>query len=206
MKMNTSLIIVDDSKKMQMSMSLSKLRTGQRSERSERGVALVVSLILLVAMTVLGVATLSGTRLNEKITSNAQQKAMAFEVAESAIAAVWHKDYVNKVLISDLADNGDDPAAIVSPDIDTGIQSGYNQSYATGGVGFDGELSIQYCGEMANVGSDRNADESGSQFVYRLFDVNSVVSIDSSSSQADHVQRGASTALKTQRTGACPAR
>jgi len=56
-----------------------------KTRQKQEGVALVVSLVLLVAVTILGITTLSGTRLNHKITSNSQNKAIAFEVAESGM-------------------------------------------------------------------------------------------------------------------------
>ncbi|NND92740.1 MAG: hypothetical protein HKN42_17935 [Granulosicoccus sp.] len=173
--------------------------------RRERGVALAISLVLLVAMTILGVATLSGTRLNEKRTANAQQKSIAFEVAESAIASVWDKAYLSKSVTSDPNNSGNDPVPVPAPDADTGISSEFDQGNADRGVDIDGTLTVQYCGETAPVGSDLNADESATQFVYMLIDVNSVVQIANSSTRADHVQRGAATSARTNRTGNCPA-
>ncbi|MGQ7845566.1 PilX N-terminal domain-containing pilus assembly protein [Granulosicoccus sp. 3-233] len=173
--------------------------------KQEKGVALVVSLVLLIAMTILGVATLSGTRLNEKRTSNAQQKAIAFEVAESAIASVWDVGYLNVALTSDATDSGDDPAAIVSPDEDTELTNAFDQLTDGKGVNIDGELSVQYCGETAPVASDLSADLSATQLVFLLVDVNSQVQVANTSTRSDHVQRGAVTSVKTNRTGNCPA-
>ncbi|MFK7852615.1 MAG: PilX N-terminal domain-containing pilus assembly protein [Granulosicoccus sp.] len=171
----------------------------------QRGVALVVSLVLLVAMTILGVATLSGTRLNEKITSNAQQKAIAFEVAESAIASVWNKEYLSQAIISNASDVGNDPAAIQSADADTGYSTDYDEfNYGKKVFDIDGTLTVQYCGEVAPVGSDLNADQSATQFVFMLIDVNSVAEVANSATRADHLQRGAATSAKTGRTGNCP--
>lgn len=173
--------------------------------KREQGVALVVSLVLLIAMTILGVATLSGTRLNEKRTSNAQQKAIAFEVAESAIASVWDAAYLNVALTSDATDTGNDPVAIVSPDEDTELTDAFDQLTDGKGVDIDGELSVQYCGETDPVASDLSADLSATQLVFLLADVNSVAQVNNTSTEADHVQRGAVTSVKTNRSGNCPA-
>ena len=174
------------------------------SFQSQQGVALVISLVLLVAMTILGVATLSGTRLNEKITSNAQQKAIAFEVAESAIASVWNKEYLSKAITSNASDVGDDPAPIQSPDADIGFNSNYDQlKDGKKVVDVDGTLTVQYCGEVTPVGSDLNADQSATQFVFMLIDVNSVAEVANTATRADHIQRGAATSAKTGRTGNC---
>jgi len=176
--------------------------------RSERGVALVISLVLLVAMTILGVATLSSTRLNEKITSNAQQKSIAFEVAESAIASVWDKGYLTNALTSGPADSANNPVAVQAPDADTGLAVDFDVKNGSGNtvVDVEGELTVQYCGETAPIGSDLNADESVTTFVYQLIDVNSVVQIANTNTRSDHVQRGAATSAKTGRTGNCPVR
>ncbi len=171
----------------------------------QQGVALVISLVLLVTMTILGVATLSGTRLNEKRTANAQQKSIAFEVAESGIAAVWDIPYLTSVVTSDGADSGDDPRAVMSAEADTGLDSDFNQAVDGNGVIIDGTLSVQYCGETVPMGSSQSADESRMQMVYMLIDINSVARVPNTSTQADHVQRGAITSVKTNRTGNCPA-
>lgn len=177
----------------------------RQPRRQEQGVVLVVSLVLLIAMTILGVATLSGTRLNEKRTSNAQQKAIAFEVAESAIASVWNADYLNAALTSGTNDGSNDPIAITSPDIDTGLTTDFNQLKDGKGVSIEGELSVQYCGETDPVASDLSADLSATQLVFLLVDVNSEAQVVNTHTLADHVQRGAVTSVKTNRTGNCPA-
>lgn len=171
----------------------------------EQGVALVVSLVLLVAMTILGVATLSSTRLNEKRTSNAQQKSIAFEVAESAIASVWDINYLKGAVISNPSMSGDDPAPVIAPDADTGIEGDYDQISNGKGVDVEGAVSVQYCGEVAPVGSDLSADESGTQIAFMLIDVNSVARIGNTGTRADHVQRASVTSTKTNRSGNCPA-
>ena len=180
---------------------------GQYSQvnlQRQRGVALVISLVLLVAMTILGVATLSGTRLNEKITSNAQQKAIAFEVAESAIVSVWNKEYLSQAVTSNPLDVGNDPAPIQSQESDTGFDSDYDQDKDGKNIlDINGTLTVQYCGEVTPVGSDLNADQSATQFVFMLIDVNSVAEVANTATRADHIQRGAATSAKTGRTGNC---
>ena len=53
--------------------------------RRQRGVALSVVLILLVVMTLIGLASLRGTLLEEKMTSNMRDRSLAFESAEAAL-------------------------------------------------------------------------------------------------------------------------
>lgn len=180
-------------------------RRGSLPLQHEQGVALVISLVLLITMTILGVATLSGTRLNEKRTANAQQKSIAFEVAESAIASVWNKAYLTTAITSNPADSGNDPAAVMSADEDTGMITDFDQLHDGKGVNIEGTLSVQYCGETIPIGSSQSADESKMQLAFILIDVNSVAGIANTSTRADHVQRGALTSVKTNRSGNCPA-
>lgn len=180
-------------------------RKGCLPMHRQQGVALVISLVLLVTMTILGIATLTGTRLNEKRTANAQQKSIAFEVAESGIAAVWGIPYLTTAITSDGAGTGDNPGAITSAETDTGMNSDFNQAVDGNGVIIDGTLTVQYCGETVPMGSSMSADESRMQLVYLLIDVNSVAQVADTSTRADHVQRGAITSVKTNRTGNCPA-
>lgn len=54
----------------------------------ERGVVLVVALVLLVAVTLLSVAGISSTTLELRMATNQQARSTAFQEAESGIAAV----------------------------------------------------------------------------------------------------------------------
>ncbi len=52
---------------------------------SERGVALVVVLILLIVMTLLGLAAMRGTVLEERMSANLLDRSLAFQAAEAAL-------------------------------------------------------------------------------------------------------------------------
>jgi len=54
---------------------------------SERGVALIVSLILLVVVTLIGLAAVQGTTLQMRMTSNFYDRSIAFQGAEAGLAA-----------------------------------------------------------------------------------------------------------------------
>ncbi len=54
---------------------------------SQRGIALVVSLILLVIITVLGLAAIRATTVQQQITANFYDRETAFQSAEAALAA-----------------------------------------------------------------------------------------------------------------------
>lgn len=164
--------------------------------RTQRGLALVISLVLLVAMTVIALATMSGTRLNERITSNAQQKAISFEAAESAISAVWSIASANAALVL-MTDSFDNPQKVSLPGIDNSLSSMFDQikpSPAPGNtdlsVDITASVTIQLCGEATPLGTSVDADESKNSFVNVVYDFNGVSSVAGSNARSDHLQRG----------------
>jgi len=54
---------------------------------AQRGVALVVSLVLLLVATLIGLASVRGTNLQERMTANMYDRSLAFQRAESALRA-----------------------------------------------------------------------------------------------------------------------
>lgn len=55
--------------------------------RQERGVALIVSMILLVLITMVGLASLRGVVLEEKMAANFYDRSLAFQAAEAGLRA-----------------------------------------------------------------------------------------------------------------------
>jgi len=174
----------------------------------QTGMALPIGLILLSAMTVVGVATLSGTRQNEIIASNSQQKAISFEAAESSIHSVWKVDDFMRSLDAIPADQINNPNAIESTVLNAELSADFDQDSATGsGTAVDVEASVgmQFCGETSlPTGSSLNADVSGLQFAGTLMDVNGKAEIAGSMASSEHIKRGYVIRPKTGRTGNCP--
>lgn len=56
-----------------------------RLQRRERGATLVVVLILLVVMTILGLAAMRSTLLEERMSANMMDRSLGFQAAESAL-------------------------------------------------------------------------------------------------------------------------
>lgn len=52
-----------------------------------RGMALVAALIFLLVLTILGVASMSGAHLQEKMAANLQEQTIAFQAAETGLRA-----------------------------------------------------------------------------------------------------------------------
>ena len=56
-----------------------------KSQHSQRGVVLIVSLILLLVVTLLAVSSMQGTSLEEKMAGNTRDRNLAFQTTESAV-------------------------------------------------------------------------------------------------------------------------
>lgn len=68
-----------------------------------RGIALIVSLLLLLVLTMLGIASMSGVTMQERMASNANLQALAFEAASVGITETleWGSDSGNWPLDAD---------------------------------------------------------------------------------------------------------
>lgn len=60
--------------------------------RDQRGVALVIALVLLLIVTVIGLAGMQGTNLQERMSANMYDRSLAFQRAEAGLRAaeiIW---------------------------------------------------------------------------------------------------------------------
>ncbi len=173
--------------------------------KSQSGVALAVSLVLLLAMTILGVATLSGTRLSEKAASNMEQKAVTFHVAESAIGSVWRAALLKETAVSGVGVLSDDSQAVEFARDLTGIESDYDLKTSGGGLDLDGVVTAQFCGETGVLEGSLDVDESSTRLVGMLIDVTGRVAIENTNTVTTNVRRGILTSIATGRTANCAA-
>lgn len=58
--------------------------------KQQQGMALVIGLIMLLVLTVLGVATMRNTTLQERMSANVQQSMLAFQSAEVGVNNMWN--------------------------------------------------------------------------------------------------------------------
>jgi type IV pilus assembly protein PilX len=140
------------------------------SRRDQGGVALVVSLILLVLATLIGLASVRGTNLQERMSANMYDRSLAFQRAESALRAAEEAILLNGRII-DLGGVDCSVAAAVScpvipEDTFTGTSANWiavddehnvNDAKAPGAP----EYFIQFMGTGSSensVGLDANAD------------------------------------------------
>lgn len=73
-------------------------RAEQSFPHHQRGVALVMALVFLLLLTILGIAALNTTSLEEKMANNVKDRNLAFQAAESAliVAENWIYTQVGK--------------------------------------------------------------------------------------------------------------
>lgn len=67
--------------------SRNNLSALQSAPAAQRGVALVVALVLLLVATLIGLASVRGTNLQERMSANMYDRSLAFQRAESALRA-----------------------------------------------------------------------------------------------------------------------
>jgi Tfp pilus assembly protein PilX len=67
-------------------------RDGSISANGQRGAVLAVSLVMLVVLTLLGVSVMNITQLEERMASNNQEVAQAFQIAETGLSQGYADD------------------------------------------------------------------------------------------------------------------
>lgn len=97
----------------------------------QKGAALIISLIILVVMTMIGVASMGTSLMQEKMASNSQNKNITFQAAESSVGAL-----ITAVLGGDQSDmtNAMNDLGNVGPFIpfdvdDPDVTAGYQVTY-----------------------------------------------------------------------------
>ncbi len=92
-----------------------------KSAGGQRGSALIVSLVMLLLMTLVGVASMQGTILQERMSGNLRDRELAFEATETAlrVGEGWAVANVptalaESLLVSPDAWDGSDPSGTVA--------------------------------------------------------------------------------------------
>ena len=143
------------------------------TQKQQHGVVLVVSLMILLVLTLLGISSLDGSIMEEKMASNAQTASITFQTADSAIRETFYvesRDPTGAFINAERGDTAryDDAYDDASHDIAAGtvmavpniIKSPiYNYS-----AGIFRAESIEITG-TANVGAINSSNTQG----YRIF-------------------------------------
>lgn len=72
----------------------------------QHGSVLIVSLLVLLVLTLIGISSLDSSLMEEKMASNSQISTTAFQAAESAIREKYYQERVNPVMAVVHAQNG----------------------------------------------------------------------------------------------------
>lgn len=144
----------------------------------QQGVALVVSLVFLLLLTIIGLATMRSTTLQESMANNVQDRMMAFEAAEaslragersvssSSISHLWDLNEVDWVEKTSTWWKGNTTEY-------TGFTSANNNANGANQNAPDLALSprfaIEYQGYARSGGTNANADQNTRRrYVYRI--------------------------------------
>lgn len=122
-----------------------------KGSSQQRGAALIVSLIVLLVLTLIGVAGMNTSVMQERMAVNSQNSNRAFQAAESTLSALTNQLYKDDLtLLQDAMKNEvSQEVAVTDLDAPNGITSAYQARFL-------GEIII-------TSGSSMNADESSSQ-------------------------------------------
>lgn len=131
---------------------------------AQQGVALVVSLVLLVVVTLLGLSGMRTTTLQERMSANLYDRSLALQAAESALSAA-------EAMITANPDVGDDCITVACPLMPANTFTGTsnvwftvpdeaaaNRSLYAGAPQFHIQLIGQGTGEDEDFGAKRSAN------------------------------------------------
>lgn len=154
-------------------------RSGYRlgAARAQRGVALVISLILLVVITLVGFAAVRGTIVQQKMASNLYDREVAFQSTEAAMRAAVDQISGSPGIIAQncqlggvtcLANPFDDPA--LAGNIQTVVAGTGNGQFQVGSVAASQpQFIVESMGNWVNpttstgVGQTANSKQYGAQ-------------------------------------------
>lgn len=154
---------------------------------AERGMALIMGLMLLLVITILGIATMRGTMMQERMSASNQQQAITFQGAETAIRTVMDElravtpppAGVTQSLLITALNNGTAPT---SAQLATTLRTADTTSLDTAsGVITNGTTStatLTYANTTISAGSSMGIGSSGSVLNYNFV-------IDATSTQAN---------------------
>lgn len=128
--------------------------------RNQGGAVLVMALVMLTVLTLIGVASMSSSTLELKISGNSQQRNIAFQAAQSRIAFASADDAsnpINFLIAIDVADPTSWP-----------VQSCDPADGCPDGSGWTAAAEVKYLDCGKGLGSSM---ESGKGFSYRFFSI-----------------------------------
>lgn len=91
--------------------------------KSQHGIVLVVSLLILLVLSIIGISAISNTSMEERMSNNFQQSMMAFQASESAINEVILKGDKESPSYNDARDTNGISADPLLAAVDAGINT-----------------------------------------------------------------------------------
>lgn len=120
---------------------------------AQRGAALIISLIVLLVLTLIGVAGMNTSVMQERMAVNAQNSNRAFQAAESTVSALTNQLYANdlSLLRESMQNSSGESSKVTVNNLDSGN-------------GITGTYQARFLGEIIiTSGSSMDANESSSQ-------------------------------------------
>lgn len=162
----------------------------------QRGAVLIVSLIILIMMTIIGVTALSTATLEQRMAVNTQQDDMMFQAAESEIENVIDTATTTITGYSTATDpmvlvinnfGTNNPMALTAANIpDATTAAKLNPTFA-GSPNVSATATIEYTGKMASSATCGNGFQFGSVVCYQ-FTITSTATIANSNASQVHIQ------------------
>lgn len=117
----------------------------QSLSSAQKGIALFISLVLLLVLTIIGVSSVQTTSLEERMARNAHDRVLAFQAAEMALRQAEERLIASPPLITDFTNNGTDGLWTAAP-------FGVTPRWQTGGV-WSAATTVLVPVNVANVDS-----------------------------------------------------
>jgi type IV pilus assembly protein PilX len=156
------------------------------NKKNQSGAALLVSLIMLVILTIIGVSSIEDITLQSNMTRNSQFKMQAFNTALSESEAQVPRLLTEIVLLQNAMNDPNNTVAI--PDTDFVMASSSNP--------FDQSVDIIYMEPSTDAGDDTNFSQGSAvaggysmgSITEAAYDMNSVATLPNSGSKSDQIQ------------------
>ncbi|HEY5602337.1 MAG TPA: PilX N-terminal domain-containing pilus assembly protein [Gammaproteobacteria bacterium] len=157
-------------------------------QTQQAGAALVVSLMMLLALTIISLSAVSNTNLEERMAHNFQQSVLVFQASESTIERVINLGDVGGagVNANPFYDEVDDPLV-------TAINAGLNDTSTTishdnDPNGYLANATLTSTATVSYIGTNACPETSLGELTCYAFDVTSTATIDATSTTETHIQ------------------
>jgi len=154
-----------------MAMNMNQCATSMKNPSRQQGVALVMSLIMLLLITIIGVSAVRMTSIDTQMAGNSIYSILVFQGAESGLGK--SKDFYN---IEQAARDG-------SIDVD---ESYFNEEKVSGGAALITKASLAYQSDLESPPYSNQANSS--TFEYKLIQVIAQSELASTSAKDIHTE------------------